>query len=216
MQKTKFLLLIVLIISITIIQKVKGTNLELIGKVIYIDPGHGGMDPGCVYKDIYEKNINLSISLKLKEKLEQSGAIVYLTRDSNVDLSINTFNHKKSDLNNRIKAINKSKADVFVSIHLNSYSSSTWYGVQLFYNDKNRLNERFAKIMQENIKELNGDRKYKKNNDLYLLKNIQIPGILVEVGFLSNANERYMLQTDKYQNKVANALHNGIVEYLNK
>lgn len=212
----KFKLLLLIILMLFLIIPVKGSELKLIGKVIYIDPGHGGMDPGCVYKDIYEKDINLKIALKLRDELEKNGAIVYLTRDSDVDLSSNTHNHKKSDLNNRIKAINKSKADVFVSIHLNSYSSSTWYGVQLFYNDKNRLNERFAKIMQENIKELNGDRKYKKNNDLYLLKNIQIPGILVEVGFLSNANERYMLQTDKYQNKVANALHNGIVEYLNK
>ena len=69
--------------------------------------------------------------------------------------------------------------------------------------------------MQKNIKDLNGNRKYKKQNNLYLLKNINIPGLLVEVGFLSNANERYMLQTKDYQDKVVKSLYKGIVEYLN-
>ena len=134
------------------------------------DTCHGGIDPGCTYKDIYEKNINLEIALKLKDKLESNGAIVYLTRDADVDLSISTYNHKRSDLNNRIKAINNSKANMYISIHLNSLESSTWYGVQLFYDDINTENEKIAKIMQKNIKELNGNRKYKKQNNLYLLK----------------------------------------------
>ena len=210
----KFKLFLLIILMLFLIIPVKGSELKLIGKVIYIDPGHGGMDPGCVYKDVYEKDINLKIALKLRDELEKNGAIVYLTRDSDVDLSINTHNHKKSDLNNRIRAINNSNADVFISIHLNSLESSSWYGVQLFYDDINKNNELFAKIMQDNIKVLNGNRKYKNNNDLYLLKNIDIPGLLVEVGFLSNPNERYLLQTDKYQNKVVESLYNGILEYL--
>ena len=210
----KFKLFLLIILMLFLIIPVKGSELKLIGKVIYIDPGHGGMDPGCVYKDVYEKDINLKIALKLRDELEKNGAIVYLTRDSDVDLSINTHNHKKSDLNNRIKAINNSKADVFISIHLNSLESSSWYGVQLFYDDINKNNELFAKIMQDNIKNLNGNRDYKMNNDLYLLKNIDIPGLLIEVGFLSNPNERYLLQTDKYQNKVVESLYNGILEYL--
>lgn len=214
MYKIKLFLIIILIGLIFIIQKVNGSELELLGRTIYIDPGHGGMDPGCVYKDAYEKDINLKIALKLRDKLEKEGAVVYLTRDSDVDLSVNTHNHKKSDLNNRIRAINNSNADVFISIHLNSLESSSWYGVQLFYDDINKNNELFAKIMQDNIKNLNGNRDYKMNNDLYLLNNIDIPGLLVEVGFLSNPNERYLLQTDKYQNKVVESLYNGILEYL--
>lgn len=210
----KFKLFLLIILMLFLIIPVKGSELKLIGKVIYIDPGHGGMDPGCVYKDVYEKDINLKIALKLRDELEKNGAIVYLTRDSDVDLSINTHNHKKSDLNNRIKAINDSKADLFISIHLNSIESSSWYGVQLFYSESNKNNEVLVKEIQKNIKDLNGNRKYKKNNELYLIKSVDIPGVLVEVGFLSNANERYLLQTDEYQNKVVECLYNGIVDYL--
>lgn len=209
----KLFALVLLILNISIISYVKGENLDLIGKVIYIDPGHGGIDPGATYKDIYEKDINLSIALKLKKELENNGAIVYLTRYDDIDLSISTNNHKKSDLNNRVRAINNSNADLFISIHLNSYGTS-WHGVQIFYDDNNSTNEVLASIMDKNIKNLNGNRTYKKKNNLYLLKNIKIPGILVEVGFLSNENERYLLKNSKYQEKVSKSLCNGIKEYL--
>ena len=209
----KLFALVLLILNISIISYVKGENLDLIGKVIYIDPGHGGIDPGATYKDIYEKDINLSIALKLKKELENNGAIVYLTRYDDIDLSISTNNHKKSDLNNRVRAINNSNADLFISIHLNSYGTS-WHGVQIFYDDNNSTNEVLASIMDKNIKNLNGNRTYKKKNNLYLLKNIKIPGILVEVGFLSNDNERYLLTNSKYQEKVSKSLCNGIKEYL--
>lgn len=209
----KLFALVSLILNISIISYVKGENLDLIGKVIYIDPGHGGIDPGATYKDIYEKDINLSIALKLKKELENNGAIVYLTRYDDIDLSISTNNHKKSDLNNRVRAINNSNADLFISIHLNSYGTS-WHGVQIFYDDNNSTNEVLASIMDKNIKNLNGNRTYKKKNNLYLLKNIKIPGILVEVGFLSNENERYLLTNSKYQEKVSKSLCNGIKEYL--
>lgn len=209
----KLFALVLLILNISIISYVKGENLDLIGKVIYIDPGHGGIDPGATYKDIYEKDINLSIALKLKKELENNGAIVYLTRYDDIDLSISTNNHKKSDLNNRVRAINNSNADLFISIHLNSYGTS-WHGVQIFYDDNNSTNEILASIMDKNIKNLNGNRTYKKKNNLYLLKNIKIPGILVEVGFLSNENERYLLTNSKYQEKVSKSLCNGIKEYL--
>lgn len=209
----KLFALVLLILNISIISYVKGENLDLIGKVIYIDPGHGGIDPGATYKDIYEKDINLSIALKLKKELENNGAIVYLTRYDDIDLSISTNNHKKSDLNNRVRAINNSNADLFISIHLNSYGTS-WYGLQIFYDDNNSNNEVLASIMDKNIKNLNGNRTYKKKNNLYLLKNIKIPGILVEVGFLSNENERYLLTNSKYQEKVSKSLCNGIKEYL--
>ena len=209
----KLFALVLLILNISIISYVKGENLDLIGKVIYIDPGHGGIDPGATYKDIYEKDINLSIALKLKKELENNGAIVYLTRYDDIDLSISTKNHKKSDLNNRVRAINNSNADLFISIHLNSYGTS-WYGVQIFYDDNNSNNEVLASIMDKNIRDLNGNRTYKNKNDLYLLKNIKVPGILVEVGFLSNENERYLLTNSKYQEKVSKSLCNGIKEYL--
>ena len=116
--------------------KISAFNLPLMGKVIYIDPGHGGLDPGSIYQNIYEKDINLEICAVLKTELEQQGAIVYMTRYGDYDLSyINTGARKRSDLNNRAKIINESNADMYISIHLNSVSSKTWHGAQVFYDD---------------------------------------------------------------------------------
>ena len=98
MYKNKIYTLLILIISISIftIINAKAKELPLTGKIIYIDPGHGGIDPGSIYKNIYEKDINLSICLKLKKELEKSGAQVYLTRDGDYDLSTpNTSTRKK-------------------------------------------------------------------------------------------------------------------------
>ena len=127
-------------------------NLELLGKVIYIDPGHGGLDPGTVYKDIYEKDINLEICLKLQKVLESEGAIVYLTRYGDYDLSNKSYSRKKSDLNNRVKIINESNADIYISIHLNSINSTIWRGAQVFYDDINIKNKEIANLFQEQLK----------------------------------------------------------------
>ena len=212
----KFKLLLLIILMLFLIIPVKGSELKLIGKVIYIDPGHGGMDPGCVYKDIYEKDINLKIALKLRDELEKNGAIVYLTRDSDVDLSSNTHNHKKSDLNNRIKAINNSKADLFISIHLNSISSSTWRGAQVFYDDVNEKNIEIANLFQQQLKQdLKTNKQVKEISTMLMNRKITIPGILIEVGFLSNPNDRYLLRQDDYQYKISNSIRDGLIKYFN-
>ena len=106
-------------------------------KVIVIDPGHGGSDPGTIYKDIYEKDIVLKISLYLKEELQKKGYIVYLTRDSDYDLSSpNATYRKKSDFDNRIKIINN-YADYYLSIHLNYLNDSRYSGIQVFSMNSN-------------------------------------------------------------------------------
>lgn len=194
----------------------KEEDLTLFGKTIYVDPGHGGSDPGAIYGNIHEADINLLISMKLKELLEQRGATVFLTRYGDYDLSVPiTNNRKRSDLSRRGNLINTSMCDLFVSIHLNADSSSTWKGAQAFYDDINPENEKFAKIMQEELKKsLKTTREYKELTDIYLFKRIERPGVLVEAGFLTNPNERYLLKTDDYQNKVALAVLNGIIEYL--
>ena len=210
-------LLVICILSFCVVKaNIDKTNLKLLGKVIYIDPGHGGLDPGTIYKNIYEKDLNLQISKKLKKILENDGAIVYLTRYSDYDLSANnTKERKKSDLNNRAKIINKSKADIYISIHLNSIKSSTWSGAQVFYDDVNKNNKSLANIMQKNLKEnLKTDRKVKEIKNMLLNRKITIPGILIEVGFLSNPNERYLLQKSDYQYKVCETIKKGIIEYL--
>ena len=191
-------------------------NLKLLNKIIYIDPGHGGLDPGTIYKNIYEKDINLSISKKLKKLLEEEGAIVYLTRYDDYDLAINgALERKKSDLNNRAKIINKSKADMYVSIHLNSIESSTWSGAQVFYDDVNSNNKEIAEIMQKILKKkLKTNRKVKEINNMLMNRKITIPGVLIEVGFLSNPNERYLLQNTEYQYKICEAIKKGIENYL--
>ena len=202
-KKNIFLCLIIIFILTFNIVKANNikSQLKLIGKVFYIDPGHGGKDPGTIYKNIYEKNINLEICKKLKTILEKEGAIVYLTRYADYDLSKNnTFERKKSDLNNRAKIINKSKADMYISIHLNSISSSTWRGAQVFYDDVNKNNKKIAEIMQKTLKEeLKTTRKVKEIKNMLLNRKTIVPGVLIEAGFLSNSNERYLLQKSDYQ-----------------
>ena len=187
------------------------SDLKLLGKVIYLDPGHGGTDPGAVYKDIYEKDITLSICKKLKELLEQEGAIVYMTRYDDYDLSSSTYNRKKRDLNNRAKVINESMADMYISIHLNSINSSTWRGIQVFYDDINKNNKTIAIILQNN---LNKERKIKEIDNILMNRKIKIPGVLIEAGFLSNPNDRYLLKDSNYQYKLSNKIKESIIEYF--
>lgn len=219
MFKYKIITLFLLLLSISIFDYsyAKEKNYPLKNKIIYIDPGHGGNDPGAMYKDVLEKDINLEISKLLKSELNEKGATVYLTRNDDYDLSVpNTINNKRSDLSRRGNVINKSNCDLFLSIHLNAESSSSWHGAQVFYNSKLKENEKIAKIFQNLFKEkLNSDRDYKKDNTLYLQNRITRPGVLLELGFLSNPNERYLLQTDNYQKKIVNVIIEGIELYLN-
>lgn len=127
----------------------------MFGRTFYIDAGHGGLDPGSIYKDIYEKDINLDICFAIKEKLESLGGTVYMTRYDDYDLSyMRTGARKRSDLNNRAKIINESNADMYISIHLNSVSSTTWHGAQVFYDDVNDKNIEIAKLFQEHFKKI--------------------------------------------------------------
>ncbi len=217
MLKQKICTFIILLLCIFTINKVKANNLELLGKIIYIDPGHGGRDPGAIYKNIKEAPINLEISKIIEKKLISKGAIVYLTRYEDCDLSVPfASNHKKSDLNQRIKLINESKADLYISIHLNAEEKETWHGAQVFYNKINEKNEKIAKIFQKEFeKDLNSKRKIKEIKDLYLYKKVKVPGVLLEVGFLSNNNERYLLQNNEYQDKLSSTIVKGIVKYFN-
>lgn len=219
MIRYKMTVLFVLLIGICAFNFVKAGNneLPLFGKIIYLDPGHGGPDPGAMYKDIKEKDINLQISKKLEERLTKLGAIVYLTRYGDYDLSVNnTINRKRSDLSRRGNIINKSDCDLFLSIHLNAESTGIWKGAQTFYNTNNKQNKEIAKILQQQFKDdLNSKRKEKNKNDLYLQKRINKPGVLIEVGFLSNASERYLLRQKTYQDKVTLSITNGILKYFN-
>ena len=216
--KNKIFSLMILLISILSINIIKASTSDrnLIGKVIYLDAGHGGKDPGALYKDIYEADINLSITKKLEKLLGEAGAIVYLTRDGDYDLSLpGSSNRKRSDLSRRAKLINESNCDLYISIHLNAENTGLWHGAQVFYDDVNLNNEKIAEIFQNEFKKsFKTDREYKIISDRYLYRNVKRPGILAEVGFLTNANDRYLLLQDSYQEKIANALFNATIEYF--
>lgn len=218
-MKNKFLILTLFIFSIFTVgyASAKTNDLSLLGKVIYLDPGHGGIDPGAVYKDIEEADINLKIAQKTAKLLEQYGAIVYLTRYGDYDLSVpNTINRKRSDLSRRGNIINRSNCDLYLSIHLNAESSSTWKGAQMFYDNVNPNNEIIAKIFQEEFKNnLNTKREYKQKENLYLSRRVERPGILIEAGFITNPNERYLLTTEAYQQKIATTILEATIKYFN-
>ena len=218
MLKYKIYVLILLLITLSSISYISARNnsLPLLGKVIYLDAGHGGLDPGAMYGGIKEKNINLEITKKLEEKLLKMGAIVYMTRTGDYDLSaINTNNRKRSDLSRRSNAINKSNCDIFLSIHLNAEDTNTWKGAQVFYDDTNDENKKIAEIFEKIFKRnLGSHRNMKKVSELYLQRRVNRPGVLLEVGFLSNANERYLLTKDYYQSKIVNTIADGLIEYF--
>lgn len=198
--------------------KVNAEDLPLKEKIIYLDAGHGGTDPGALYKNIYEKDINLEIVYKLKDILEKKGATVLLTRYGDYDLAVpNALNRKRSDLSRRANIIDESMCDLYISIHLNAESSSTWNGAQVFYDDVNENNVTLAKFIQEEFKKNTGTkRQYKETNEMYMYKRIERVGVLVEVGFISNPNDRYNLRQDWYQEKVSNIIMNGILKYFSQ
>lgn len=214
MYRLKIFLLFIMLIFVFDKTNAFMKEAPLVGKTIYLDAGHGGKDPGAYYKDIYEEDINLSIVLKLRDKLESLGANVYLTRDSDYDLSNpNARLRKRSDLSNRANMINSSDADMYLSIHLNSSSNTSWKGAQVFYDDINENNEKLADIFQKNFnKYLNSNRNIQEISTLYMYKRITKPGLLLELGFISNPNERYLLNQDDYQNKIVNVLSDSLLE----
>ncbi|MFA5407479.1 MAG: N-acetylmuramoyl-L-alanine amidase [Bacilli bacterium] len=220
MRKHQIILAAIFLILLLGMNKVDSyvDELPLLGKVIYIDPGHGGLDPGATYKDIFEKDINLQISQMLSTLLTEKGAITYLTREDDYDLALPNANlRKRSDLSRRSRMINDSLCDVYLSIHLNATLSTTWSGAQVFYDDVNDNNIILGGFIQNSFKEhLGSKRKLKKISDLYMYKDIDRPGVLLEVGFLSNPNERYILRKAYYQKKISNTIIEGLINYFNK
>lgn len=195
-------------------------NLPLTGKIIYLDPGHGGPDGGAGTEDALEKDIALNISHKLRDYLQQQGALVLMTREIDTDLAApdtrGLSRRKSEDLRNRLKLINESEADLFISIHLNSIPSPRWSGAQTFFMPHLVDNKRLAKFIQEElvVNLENTNREAKIINQIYLLKNANKPGALVEVGFLSNPTERELLKQEDYQEKIAASIYKGVLRYV--
>lgn len=213
-KKIKNLMIIVLIIICVFTNISSAKKLPLTGKIITIDPGHGGRDPGTIYNDIKEKDINLSISLKLEKELLNQGATVYMIRRSDIDLSsIYDSKKKRGDLYRRILLIKENKSDLYLSIHINWYKNSYYKGAEVLYNSINSNNKLLAESIMSKFKtELNSNRNISKT-DLYMYKNITTPGVLIECGYLSNYNERNLLILDDYQEKISKSITAGIINY---
>lgn len=214
-MKKYFSVLFTFFIGVLIMYSLKvEAVMPLTGKIIVIDPGHGLEDPGTSYGHVYEKNINLSIGLFLEKELGSMGAEVILTRDGDYDLSTpNAKYRKKSDFDNRIKLINESNADLYLSIHLNYLSDSSYYGPQVFFSMDNKL---LAESIQNSMNEFTkSTRDIKKiPTDTYMYNKIKVPGVLIECGFLSNAKERELLQKEDYQKDLVKSIVKGVLEYF--
>lgn len=189
--------------------------------VVLIDPGHGGFDPGKIgVNKALEKNINLSISFKLKELLEQDNIKVIMTRADDKGLyNANDRDKKRADMQKRVSIINSSNATIAVSIHQNSFSQESSKGAQVFYHQKSEEGKILAEIIQEQLKETINDGNHriaKGNTSYYMLKNTNCPLVIVECGFLSNWREAALLCEDSYQQTVAEGIYLGILKYLNQ
>ena len=209
MKKNIIILLIILNICLILPTKALERKMILNNITIVIDPGHGSKDIGTSYQSIYEKDINLDISKKLKKELEDYGATVILTREDDYDLSTpNANRRKKSDFDNRIKLINDINPKLVISIHQNYYKDSKYKGTQIFYKD----NKKLAEYLQKNI---NKDRQAKKiSNTLYMYNKINTEVLLIECGFLSNPTDRKNLTNEKYKIKYTKDLAYNLKEYF--
>lgn len=189
---------------------------------VVIDAGHGGIDPGTIsITGMNEKDINLSIALKLCRLLTDKGFKVVMTRTQDMGLYQETDSNKKSsDMKKRVSIINNSDAELAVSIHQNSYQSdSSVKGFQAMYYNGSEAARLLASKISESYEDMAGAanlRNIQTDNSLYILKNTTIPVSIVECGFLTNDWEAAKLEQTEYQQLLAEVICNGIMEYFNE
>jgi len=190
------------------------------GPCVVIDAGHGGSDPGKVgINNALEKDINLQIAQKIKVYLEASGINVIMTRETGEGLyDTNASNKKVQDMKRRIAMIEEASPLVTVSIHQNSYPEEYVHGAQVFYYDTSMEGKELAELLQTQlVRQVDPDntRQIKANDSYYLLKKTKTPIVIVECGFLSNQEEASKLCEEEYQDRLAWAIHMGIIQYIN-
>ncbi len=186
---------------------------------IVVDAGHGGTDPGKIgINDALEKDINLSLALKLRDILEKKDIKVVLTRDSDTALhSENATNKKAEDMQNRCALISETNPIFTISLHQNSYTTEDVKGAQVFYYEQSEEGKKLAEFIQASLVERvdpENTRSTKANDSYYLLKKTPTPTVIVECGFLSNPIEADLLLTEEYQEKLVRAIYMGIMDYL--
>ena len=184
-------------------------------KIITIDPGHGGSDSGAVGPNGYtEKEGAFAISQKVASILNQSGAKVVMTRDSDVDV-YGPNASARNELQARVDVGNNANSDIFVSIHCNAFVNPAANGTQTFYYGSSYQGQRLAQSIQEKMIEANGlrDRGISTCN-FYVVKHSYMPAVLIETAFITNYDEEALLSDDEWQTTMAKAIAEGINEYF--
>lgn len=188
--------------------------------VIIIDAGHGGADGGAVGGGLIEKELNLDIAKKLQNLLTDAGHKVIMTRTEDIMLSdpMITSSKKAGDLYARLKIAKSVENAVFVSIHMNAFSNSKYFGLQVYYSQNDEKSAGLAKVIQDNVKaslQPENERKIKAATDsIYLLHKAPCPAVMIECGFLSNAKDCSLLGSEEYRAKLADIIYNSVEEYI--
>ncbi|MBR4360700.1 MAG: N-acetylmuramoyl-L-alanine amidase [Clostridia bacterium] len=185
----------------------------LSGRVILVDAGHGGDDGGARARDsgLWEKEINLLVAQALREELEESGASVIMSREGDMQYSAK----KREDLTARLDLARQHGADMVVSIHMNEYRTRRESGPQVFYREGQENSRLLAGAIQAAlIRTLHPVRERSAMAGDYFILSLDVPSVLVECGFLSNAAEEARLLTPDYRRQVAQAIRDGIQEYF--
>lgn len=197
----------------------------LAGRTIVVDPGHGGIDGGTSFEGILEKDINLEVGLALKRALEREGANVIMTRTT--DTALDHLNKKdeyrhRRDLMARVDIINNSSPEVYLCLHVNSERrSSKVAGPMTFFFHSDSDSKNLAQELQRRIEETyinHGQRISPRpptpNSNLYILKNAEFPGVLIEMGFITNPKDRELLKSHEFQQELANAMVQALKDYF--
>lgn len=190
--------------------------------VVIIDAGHGGFDGGAVSESgVLEKDINLKIAGYLRDLFLMSDIKCVLTRENDEMLTpqySGSTSKKRADLIARTEIANETENAVFVSIHQNKFQSSKYYGLQVFYSKNNPKSKDIAEIIKSQnsllIDKENKRETKPAGREIYVLDNIDIPAVLIECGFLSNAEEAKLLSSDAYQKKLAFMIYTSLMTYI--
>lgn len=223
-RKLDILLTIIFLAGVTYVSFFAGIPLkkanatEEVKKVIVVDAGHGGNDPGKVSgNNVLEKDVNLQIATKLANELENAGFKVIMTRTEDNGLyKEDDVNKKAADLRARCEIAEEENADLLISIHQNSFSDSNVRGGQTFHYTHSVKGKKMASLIQKHLKSADKDntREAKANDSYYLLIHTPCICVIVECGFLSNAAEAELLVSDEYQNRLADSITDGVKEYF--
>jgi len=218
-------IVLTLFLTLTLVAGFSGQDREIwswtLGdRVVVIDAGHGGVDPGAVgISKVLEKDITLAVSKRLQALVQQSGAKTIMVREDDRDLgaSQGLLKRKREDLAQRIQLAMDSQAEVYLSIHANSFPDAKLTGAQTFYHSDSPEGKLLAQSIQQELNSMTKSKRVAKGNqDIYVLKKANQAAVTIELGFLSNLQEEQLLTTPEYQEKLAIAIFQGVSGFFCK